>query len=139
MGWIGGLLSLIGNGIGGFFGFKKAQSDTITSAINVIGDAQDSDAQYAKASAKAISSLYENGPPVERLWRPLLMWVIIIMIVARWFGFIPPGITQDEVMVVYNWLEIGLIGYIPLRSVDKWIKGFQIGSVLKKYIEKKLG
>ncbi len=136
---IGGAMSLVGSGIGGFFGFKGKQAELVQGAIDVVGDVNRSDADYAQASANAISSLYENGPPIERMWRPLLMWIIIIMIVCRWFGLVPPHIEKEEVLIVYNWLEIGLIGYIPLRSMEKIMKGFQIGSVLKTFISKKLG
>lgn len=136
---IGSLVGALGSAVGGFFGFKTKQAEVMQSALSSLDSVQDADANYAQAASNAISNLYENGPPVERLWRPILMWIIIIMIVARWFGFIPPGISHEEVMMVYNWLEIGLIGYIPLRSLDKWMKGFQIGSILKTFINKKLG
>ena len=135
MGWITGLLSVIGSGISGFFGLKSQQADVINSAVNVIGDVQRADADYVQASARSIEALYTNGPPIERLWRPILMWIIVIMIVCRWFGLVPPGIEHDEIMRIYDWLEIGLIGYIPLRSLEKIARGFQISSLLKKMIK----
>lgn len=138
MAWLTGLFGLLSSGVSGFFGFKNKQAEVIQDAMDTISNANASDSDYARASAKAIEALYENGPGIERLWRPMLMWIIIAMIVARWFGFVPPAISQEEVLMVYNWLEIGLIGYIPLRSVDKWMKGFQIGSLLKTFIQKKL-
>lgn len=137
--WISSAIGALGNAFGGFFGFKRAQIDAVNKAVGAIGDAQHSDSEYARAASNAIGDLYTAGPPIERLWRPALMWIIIIMIIARWFGFVPPHITNEEVTLIYSWLEIGLIGYIPLRSLDKWMKGFQIGSVLKTLIEKKLG
>ncbi len=136
--WIASLLGLIGSAVSGFFGFKKSQADALTGALGAVGEMNASDAQYATASATAIQAVYENGPPIERLWRPCLMWIIVVAIVSRWFGYQPPHMPQEEVMVIYNWLEIGLIGYIPLRSMEKIMKGFQIGSVLKTFISKKL-
>ena len=136
--WISGLLSLLGSGISGFFGFKQAQSQVMSSALDTIGQTQTSDANYAQASAEAIAALYENGPPVERLWRPCLMWVIMIMIVGRWFGYAPGHLDPVELANIYQWLEIGLIGYMPLRTVDKLIRTMSLGSVLKTFINKKL-
>lgn len=139
MGLLTGILSTVGTVVGGFFGFKKEQAKTIQSAVDVVGSSLDSDAAQSKASAEAIAALYQSGPPIERLWRPTFMWVILALVVARWFGYVPPHIPQEEIAYLYNFLEMGLIGYLPLRSVDKWIKGFQIGNVLKTFIEKKLG
>ena len=136
--WITGLLGLIGQGVGGFFGLKGKQAEAIQQALDTIGQTQNADAEYTRASSEAIAALYENGPPVERLWRPCLMWVIIIMIVARWFGFVPPNVSQEEITVIYQWLEIGLIGYMPLRTVDKLIRTLSLGSILKTFINKKL-
>lgn len=136
--WVTALLGLLGQGVGGFFGLKNKQADLVSSAIETIGHAQDADANYAQSSANAISALYQSGPPVERLWRPVAMWVFLSLIVARWFGFVPPGVSEHEINQVYEWFAIGLIGYMPLRSVDKWMQGFQIGSVLKTFINKKM-
>lgn len=138
--FLGSLLGTVGSLVNGFFGFKQAQGDTVKEAISAIGAASAAETQYAQAAATAITGLYENGPPVERLWRPIFMWIILGMLVARWFfGITPPFLTELELEKLYMFLEIGLIGYIPLRSIDKWMKGFQIGSILKAFIEKKLG
>lgn len=137
--FIGPLLGVVSSVVGGFFGFKKEQANVIGNALEVLGKAGTADANYANASAKAIDALYNNGPPIERLWRPIFMWVIMGLVIARWFGFIPPHIDPSEVQVLYTFLEIGLIGYIPLRSVDKWMRGFQIGNILKTFIQKKIG
>lgn len=126
----------VSSAISGFFGLKQTQAEVISTAINTLGDTQRADADYVQSSARAIEALYTNGPLLERLWRPLLMWIMIAMVIARWFGFIPPGIDHEEIMRIYDWIEIGLIGYMPLRSLDKWMKGFQIASVLKQLIKK---
>ncbi len=133
------LVSVFGKGLNAFFGFKQAQGDVINTAIGTIGQISDSDASYAQAASNAVSSVYQSGPLIERLWRPVLMWVIIVMVVGRWFGWdalnsLPP----EEIVRIYDWLEIGLIGYIPLRTFEKLARGFQIGSILKTFISKKI-
>lgn len=132
------LISGLGSVVGGLFKFKEAQANTVSSAIKVLSESGNSDAQYSLAAAQAISALYSNGPLIERIWRPTFMWIAMALIVSRWFGFVPPHISPEEVSMVYSFLEIGLIGYMPLRSIDKWMKGFQIGSILKTFIEKKI-
>lgn len=137
--WITGLFGLLGQAIGGLFGMKKEQGEIVGKAIDSLQSIANGDSSQATATAAAINSLYQYGNILERSWRPLLMYLIIGMLVARWFfGYVPPFITTNEVDTVYRLLEMGLIGYMPLRSLDKWMTGFQIGSVLKTFISKKL-
>src|SRR3990167_4374531 len=130
---IAGLLSTIFTGI---FGVKKEQSDTIERALKTFGDVSNSDQAYFAASASAITSVYTKGSWIETNWRPALMWTCIGLIIARWFGYAPPGLTPEEVTHMYTFIYIGLGGYIPLRSIDKWMQGFQIGAILKEFIKK---
>ena len=133
------LFGVIGSGLNAFFGFKEAQGNAINNAIGTLGTITESDSSYAQASSQAISNIYQSGPLIERLWRPVLMWVIMGMIVGRWFGWhMLDGLPAIEVNRIYDWMEIGLIGYVPLRSFEKIMRGFQIGSVLKTFISKKI-
>ncbi len=134
-----GLFGLLGNVAGGFFGLKKEQGEVIGKAIDGLSTIAGGDSSQATATAAALQALYQHGNFLERSWRPLLMYLIMGMLTARWFfGYVPPFISPAEVEMVYRMLEIGLIGYMPLRSLDKWMAGFQIGSVLKTFISKKL-
>ena len=134
-----GLFGLLGNVAGGIFGLKKEQGEIVGKAIDSLSVIANGDSSQANATAAAISSLYQHGNFLERSWRPLLMFLIMGMLVARWFfGFVPVGLTPAEVEWLYRLLEMGLIGYMSLRSLDKWMTGFQIGSVLKTFISKKL-
>ena len=133
------ILGFLGNTVGAFFGFKNQQAKVVESALDSLDAIQTSDAQYASAAAKSIAALYESGPPIERLWRPVAMWVFLSLIVARWFGYVPEHLNAAEIDHVYTWFEIGLIGYMPLRSLDKYVKGFQIGKILNTFVAKKLG
>lgn len=138
MGLLTSILGPVGALIKGIFGLKQAQADAVTQAVSVVAGVTDADQNYAMAAAKAIEAVYSSGPPVERLWRPVAMWIFLGLIVARFFGYVPVGLDETEIANVYNFFEIGLIGYLPLRSMDKWMKGFQIGSLLKEFIAKKV-
>lgn len=133
------LMGVFGKGLNAFFGFKEAQGNVINSAINTLGTITESDSSYASASATAIQAVYQSGPLIERLWRPCLMWIIMTMIVGRWFGWhMLQGLPEVEIARIYDWMEIGLIGYVPLRSFEKIMRGFQIGSLLKSFVAKKV-
>lgn len=136
--WIASLFSFLGTAVGGLFGMKQKQAEVVSTAISTIKDVTSGDSAQAAAAAQAITSLYQFGNVLERSWRPLFMYIDMALIVARWFGWSPPYLTPVEVEHLYTFLYIGLVGYIPMRSLDKWMLGFQIGSVLKKFIEKKV-
>lgn len=135
---IGGLFSLLGSGISAFFGFKKAQADTINSGLQVISDMDASEAQREQAVAKIITAEATSGYWLAAVWRPLLMVFFAILIGARWFGYVPPNMSEAELLEVYGLLKIGIGGYIGGRSLEKILNGLSLGKALQKYIEKKL-
>ena len=52
-------------------------------------------------------------------WRPIVMLTFTFLIVARWLGFSAPGITEAEIMKLWNIVEFGLGGYVVGRSAEK--------------------
>lgn len=52
-------------------------------------------------------------------WRPLVMVVFAGLIVARWFGWAAPELSQEEYLKLWNIVEFGLGGYVVGRSVEK--------------------
>lgn len=52
-------------------------------------------------------------------WRPIVMLVFTALIVARWFGWAAPDLSQEEYLKLWNIVEIGLGGYVVLRSAEK--------------------
>jgi len=136
-----GLFSLIGNIFGGIFGLKDKQADIVKEAIGTLSTVQQSDADQQKAASAAIQVIMAQGSPIERLWRPLFMVMIMIILISYWFGYAPPHFNEPMSPMMdklFEILQIGVIGYMPLRSIDKWINSIQIASLLKTFIEKKL-
>lgn len=123
---------------GGLFGLRKEQATTIQEALKQMDGVNDSDKAQMAAASASIIALYSKGGILERTWRPTFMWVCMILIVARWFGYVPAGLDAAEVENIYLFMHIGLIGYLPMRSLDKWMIGFQIGGLLKEFIRKRL-
>lgn len=52
-------------------------------------------------------------------WRPLLMLVFGGLIVARWFGWAAPNLSEAEYIKLWSIVEFGLGGYVVGRSVEK--------------------
>ena len=52
-------------------------------------------------------------------WRPLLMLVFGGLIVARWFGWAAPNLSEAEYLKLWSIVEFGLSGYVVGRSVEK--------------------
>lgn len=52
-------------------------------------------------------------------WRPLTMLVFVALIVARWFGWAAPNLSQEEYLKLWDIVQLGLGGYVIGRSVEK--------------------
>lgn len=52
-------------------------------------------------------------------WRPLVMLVFTGLIVARWFGWAAPNLSEAEYIALWNIVELGLGGYVIGRTVEK--------------------
>lgn len=52
-------------------------------------------------------------------WRPLTMLVFCGLIVARWFGWAAPALTEAEYLKLWSIVEFGLGGYVVGRSAEK--------------------
>lgn len=52
-------------------------------------------------------------------WRPLTMLTFAGLIVARWFGWAAPNLSEAEYLKLWSIVEFGLGGYVVGRSVEK--------------------
>lgn len=94
-------------------------------------------AEAAKAEADVTMALLQNSQQIElaaaqiiqaeaksehvlaATWRPVLMLVFGGLIVARWFGWAAPDLSEAEYLKLWSIVEFGLGGYIVGRSVEK--------------------
>lgn len=63
-------------------------------------------------------------------WRPLTMLTFVALIVARWFGWAAPNLSEAEYLKLWSIVEFGLGGYVIGRSAEKIIPG--VAQALKK-------
>lgn len=93
--------------------------------------------EAAKAEAELTLKMYENSARIESAaadiikaeaqsqhvlaatWRPIVMLVFTGLIVARWFGWAAPGMSEAEVLKLWSIVEFGLGGYVVGRSIEK--------------------
>lgn len=52
-------------------------------------------------------------------WRPLLMLTFGGLIVARWFGWAAPNLSEAEYLALWDIVELGIGGYVIGRSAEK--------------------
>ena len=52
-------------------------------------------------------------------WRPVTMLTFTALIVARWFGFAAPNLSEVEYLKLWDIVQLGLGGYVVGRSVEK--------------------
>ena len=71
------------------------------------------------AAAKIIQTEAASTHWLAANWRPLTMLVFVGLIVARWFGWAAPGLSEAEYLKLWSIVEFGLGGYVVGRSVEK--------------------
>ena len=63
-------------------------------------------------------------------WRPLTMLIFTALIVARWFGWAAPNLSEAEYLKLWDIVQLGLGGYVIGRSVEKVIPS--VADAIKK-------
>ena len=63
-------------------------------------------------------------------WRPLMMLTFGALIVARWFGWAAPNLTEAEYIKLWSIVELGLGGYVIGRSAEKIVPA--VADAIKK-------
>jgi hypothetical protein len=104
---------------------------------NVIKSKFPDPAEQAKAEAELTAQLWANAHQINAAaaeiinteaasqhwlaanWRPLTMLVFVCLIVARWFGWAAPNLSEAEYIKLWSIVEFGLGGYVVGRSVEK--------------------
>ena len=69
--------------------------------------------------AVAVITAEASGSWLQRNWRPIMMLIFTGLIVARWFGFAAPNLSELEYAHLWDIVELGIGGYVIGRSVEK--------------------
>jgi hypothetical protein len=90
----------------------KAQAEMTMQLLKHQGDIEQAASSIIRAEAESSHWLAAN-------WRPITMLVFVALIVARWFGFAAPNLSEAEYLKLWSIVEFGLGGYVVGRSVEK--------------------
>lgn len=109
-------------------------ADPITAALDVGGKLIDKfwpdagEAERAKqqqflavfmAQADIVKTEAASSHWLAANWRPILMLTFGGLIVARWFGWAAPALSEAEYLKLWSIVEFGLGGYVVGRSAEK--------------------
>jgi len=86
--------------------------------------------QIEAAASQIILAEAKSEHWLAATWRPVLMLVFGGLIVARWFGWAAPELSEAEYIKLWDIVEFGLGGYVVGRSVEKIVPG--IAGALKR-------
>lgn len=90
----------------------KAESELMKTLLQHQSEIENAAASIIRTEAASSHWLAAN-------WRPLLMLVFGGLIVARWFGFAAPDLSEAEYIKLWDIVEFGIGGYVVGRSVEK--------------------
>jgi hypothetical protein len=141
---ISGAFGLVSEGVKGFFGVKQRQADLFDHGIQAFSDANNSAASREQAIATVLSSEMSSGYWLAAVWRPLIMVVIAGLVTAYFFGYTTPNLLMPMpenslIGELFEILKIGIMGYMPLRSIEKIATQVNLGRIINKILDKKAG
>jgi len=101
----------------------KAEAETMRQLLGAQSEIEQAAAKIIQTEAASTHWLAAN-------WRPLLMLTFGGLIVARWFGWAAPNLSEVEYIKLWSIVELGLGGYVIGRSVEKIVPS--IAGMVKK-------
>ena len=72
-----------------------------------------------QAAAEIIKAEAASDHWLAANWRPLLMLTFGALIVARWFGWAAPELSEAEYLKLWDIVQLGIGGYTIGRSAEK--------------------
>lgn len=91
---------------------SKAEAEVMKQLLASQGELEKATSEIIKTEAASNHWLAAN-------WRPLTMLTFVALIVARWFGWAAPNLSEAEYLKLWSIVEIGIGGYVIGRSVEK--------------------
>jgi hypothetical protein len=98
--------------------------------IQLITMLQNGELQELAARTGIIQAEAASEHWLAATWRPILMLTFGGLIVARWFGWAAPNLSEAEYLKLWSIVELGIGGYVIGRSGEKVLP--QIASILAK-------
>lgn len=121
------LLPLIGTVLDKVLPDPQAAADA---KLKMLDMAQKGELTELTAKAEIIKTEAASEHWLAATWRPILMLTFGALIVARWLGYSAPGISEAEILKLWDIIELGIGGYVIGRSAEKIVPS--IAGALKK-------
>lgn len=138
---IGGLISAVSSIFGGIFRTKEASINAVSAsaqaAIDLIKSKDASEAEKEQAIAQVVAADANSDSWLTRTWRPIVactLWGMVFAIIAGWHPHFLDQPMTPTMEWVFRIAEGCLFGYMPLRSVDKWVSEFMKSRMLGQII-----
>lgn len=87
--------------------------------LQLLDMAQKGDLAEITARAEIVKTEAASGSWLASSWRPITMLTFTALIVARWFGWAAPNLSEAEYLKLWDIVQLGLGGYVVGRSVEK--------------------
>ena len=78
-----------------------------------------------ESQSKIVNSEAKSEHFLAATWRPIVMLVFTALVVARFFGFHAPSMTEAEYLELWGLIQLGLGGYVAGRSAEKMMKVYK--------------
>lgn len=121
------LAPIITKVVGSIFPDKEAQKKA---ELEITVALMQNQHELNKVAGEIIQSEASSSSWLASSWRPLVMLTFAGLIVARWFGWATPNLSEAEYLKLWTIVEFGLGGYVVGRSVEKVVP--QIAEVMRK-------
>lgn len=136
MSWISivpSALSFLGGAVKGFFGVQESKIESINKAVEVLNNANISAAEREKAVAAVVSAEASSGYWLAAAWRPLLMLGLAVTYFLHLYGVFV--IAPTEITALFELLKIGVMGYMPLRTVEKLVDSIMKPKIIAEILK----
>lgn len=135
----GAILSVLGTAVSSFFDFKGKQAEIVSDALTVVSDVNKSDDARAVAAAQIIAAEAQSDSWITRSWRPLTVMGFVGILFSHLLGFTAVNVSDEILNRIFDLVEYSVLGYMGMRSADKWVRDLRLGNTLSKFITSKLG
>lgn len=98
--------------------------------LQLLDLAQKGDLAELTAQAGIVQTEAASSNWITAAWRPITMLTFTALIVARWLGYSAPGISEAEILKLWDIVQLGLGGYVIGRSAEKVLP--QVAEALKR-------
>lgn len=85
------------------------------------------ESQLMENRTKLIEAETKTGNIFVSSWRPALMVIFALLIVAKWLGFSAPGISEAVELELFSIVKLGMTGYVVGRSAEKVMNSYKEG------------